>query len=222
VTEANDSRESLGERKDGGEVEGICVVKEDLLLGGERDERSPWAACDAGDGTRASGANNGLQEAIFGHGRRSFGLILDGGESDGGAGILFSDHVAGFFRSAGGDPLTNLLDLGVREFVAALGHVGFLGVDENLVEDAFVGFAEFYDLAVIATVHGAIVGREVEAGLMFVCVVAVEATALEDGAYGLLVGDNGARRKGEEEESPTQRHKDARRCFTEKHLLVAQ
>jgi hypothetical protein len=69
---------------------------------------------------------------------------------------------------------------------------------EDLIEKAFFGVAGFDDLAVIAAVHGGVVGGEIEAGFVFVRVVAVEAAFLEEGADGFLVGYGGGEGEGEE------------------------
>jgi hypothetical protein len=74
---------------------------------------------------------------------------------------------------------------------------------EDLVEKAFLRVAALDNLAVVAAVHRGVVSGKIEAGLVLVGVVAVEATVLEEGADGLLVGNVGPEGGGEEgEENP--------------------
>ena len=68
-------------RQNAGEFVRIGVVEEDLLLAGDGEERSPRARRHRGDGGRALGHDDGLEQDVFRTGHRAGGLARSAGES---------------------------------------------------------------------------------------------------------------------------------------------
>ena len=68
-------------RQNTGEFVRIGVVEEDLLLTGDGEERSPRARRHRGDGGRALGHDDGLEQDVFRTGHRAGGLARSAGES---------------------------------------------------------------------------------------------------------------------------------------------
>ena len=65
---------------------------------------------------------------------------------------------------------------------------------QHLVKQALIRIAGFDNLPVIAPIHGRVISGQIEARLVFVRVVAIQATILEQRPNSLLISHAGLRR----------------------------
>ena len=181
AAEADDRRKALGEGEHAERFERLGVEKDDLLLPAERHQWRPRARAERGERIRFCRVDDGIEREFARHRRRAFGTRQ---RDDGDLHVVRRDRdglAAGGFEKLAVDPLAHDGDFAVGKFVALRRHLRILRLHYALEEQAAAAVAGPEHLAVFATLQRALVSREIEPGLFFVGVVAVQAGVAENG-----------------------------------------
>ena len=171
---------AFGIRQDAGEFVRIGVVEEDLLLAGDGEKRSPRARRHRGDGGRALGHDDGLEQDVFRTGHWAGGLARAAGESEIDLrSVGFLRHAALRLQHAAGDPLGKQRQVLSLERSAFGRHVRFFLFGTAGPETARLRIARVDDGATAAAVHQSRIAGEFKSTLLLIRVMAREALVLK-------------------------------------------
>ena len=183
-------RRSLWKGKHSGQLAGVRIVEQHLLLSCDGHQRRPGAAGHRRHSAGLLRSHHRLQAQPSRHWRRTlrFRSGLTYRELEPGLGGKL-DLAAFVFRRASRDPLSNSLQDSVRKLAAFWGHVRLFKVGDEGEEAAGAGLPGLDHLPGASALHRQAVGVESEPALLAVLVVTFEALGSEDLGYVIIVGD---------------------------------
>ena len=175
------TRVTFGVRQDAGELVAVGVVKEDLLLAGDGEERGPRAGRHRGDRRGAGRHDDRLEEDVLRTGHGTGRLTGTTGEGKIDLGLIGGlGHAALGLKQAAGDPLGEERQVLGVEGRAFRRHEGLFLLGAARPETATGRIAGVDDRAAAAAVHETGIARQFEATLLLVRIVAREALVLEE------------------------------------------